>query len=89
MAVADIAHARGLNAETILRHLAELAEGGEAIDASRVVGPRRAEEILEAARCSPPMLGAIKRALPPDFLYEEIHLVLAARRRRPESLPAR
>ncbi|MBI5542759.1 MAG: RecQ family ATP-dependent DNA helicase [Deltaproteobacteria bacterium] len=80
MSVEGIARMRGLGAETILRHLAELAEAGESIDLNRVVSSDRVQQILEAAREAPPFLGAIKRALPPDFLYAEIQVVLAARR---------
>jgi uncharacterized protein YpbB len=83
MAVADIARVRGLGSETILVHLADLTMAGESLDLSRVVGKERAEVILEAARNSAPMLGAIKRALPPDFTFGEIRLVLASNRLLP------
>jgi hypothetical protein len=73
---------RGLGAESILRHLAELAQAGEPLDLSRIVPAERAELIVEAARTSAPLLSAIKRALPPDFLYGEIQIVLAVRRQR-------
>jgi DNA-binding IclR family transcriptional regulator len=82
MEVGEIARVRGLGAETILRHLAELAEAGEALDVGRLVAPDRAEQILEAARTAAPFLSAIKRALPPDFTFGEIQVALAARRVR-------
>lgn len=81
MDVEAIARVRELGTETILRHLAELAQAGERLELARAVPPERAEAILEAARTSAPFVGAIKRALPPDFLWGEIQLVLASRRR--------
>ncbi|MGC4117177.1 MAG: RecQ family ATP-dependent DNA helicase [Myxococcales bacterium] len=80
MEVGEIARVRGLGAETVLRHLAELTEAGEALDVGRLVEADRAAQIVEAARSAAPFLSAIKRALPPDFTYTEIQLVLAARR---------
>jgi ATP-dependent DNA helicase RecQ len=82
MEVGEIARVRGLGTETILRHLAELTEAGEAVDVGRLVAPDRASQILEAARSAAPFLTAIKRALPPDFTFSEIQIVLAARRGR-------
>jgi hypothetical protein len=78
----EIAAARRLAPETVLGHLADLAEAGWAVERGRAVRAERAAQILEAARHAAPLLEAIKRALPPDFLFNEIRLVLAVSRRR-------
>jgi ATP-dependent DNA helicase RecQ len=80
LTVEEIARERELTAETIRAHLADLMEEGFPVDLDRVIAPERAAQILEAARRAPPLLTAIKRALPPDFLFGEIRVSLAARR---------
>jgi ATP-dependent DNA helicase RecQ len=80
LSVEQVATERGLSAETVRGHLADLIDEGKPIDVDRVVAPARVALILEAAAAAPPFLDAIKRALPPDFLFGEIRVVLAARR---------
>jgi ATP-dependent DNA helicase RecQ len=86
--VEQVAAERGLGTETIRGHLAAMLEAGRPLDLARIVSPARVELILEAARRAPPFIEAIKRALPPDFLFGEIHLVLVARRAGRISEPA-
>ncbi len=78
--VEEVAHARGLTGETVRNHFADLLESGLSLPVERVVDRERASLILRAARTSAPQLEAIKRALPPDYLFGEIRVVLAARR---------
>lgn len=80
--VEAIAQARGLRSETIRTHLAELVAAGRPVDLDRALGRGRVLEIEQAIDEAPPLLPAIKRALPPDFLWGEIQMVLAARRAR-------
>jgi ATP-dependent DNA helicase RecQ len=80
LSVEQVADERGLSAETVRRHLAEAITEGRRFDVLRVVSAGRTAMILEAIRTAPPFLEAIKQALPPDFLFGEIIVVLAARR---------
>lgn len=80
MPVAAIARERSLSADTIRGHLAELVARGHRLDLRNAIEPDRLELILEVAQISVPSVQALKRALPPDFMYSEIALVLAARR---------
>jgi ATP-dependent DNA helicase RecQ len=78
--VDEVARARGLGSETVRGHLADLIESGIPVPLERVVAPERAQLIVRASRVTAPMIDALKRALPPDYLFGEIRVVLAALR---------
>lgn len=80
MTVDRVAQERGLRTETVRAHLAELVAAGRPVELDRVVPRERIREIEQAIDEAAPLLPAIKRALPPDYLWGEIQVVLAARR---------
>lgn len=80
---ADIAEQRNLRLSTVMNHLAEMIEMGEAIDLERLLLPERQEKILEAIRT----VGASSARSIRDYLgevygYDEIRLVQAWWRRQ-------
>ncbi len=80
LTVDGVARERGLRTETVRTHLAELVATGRPVELARVVPRERIREIEQAIDESAPLLPAIKRALPPDYLWGEIQVVLASRR---------
>ena len=80
--VEDIATERNLKPITIINHLTELAEAGEAVDLDRLVQPEHYEVIVDALQqIGNDLLRPVKDFLGDEYSYEEIRLVRAAIRR--------
>jgi ATP-dependent DNA helicase RecQ len=79
----QIAKARGLSANTIVKHVADAIEAGESFDASTYFTPAQEQE-LEAvfARLGDGALGPIKEALGERYDYSQLNLFRAVRRAR-------
>lgn len=81
--VEDIARERNLKPSTIISHLAELIEAGEAIDVSALIQPGHYEGIHEALQqVDDEALKPVKELLGDAYSYEEIRLVKALLRQR-------
>jgi ATP-dependent DNA helicase RecQ len=79
LGVEEIAMERNLKPITILNHLVELAEAGEAIDINRLVQPEHYDVIVEALqKIGDDRLKPVKDYLGDEYSYEEIRLVRAA-----------
>ena len=77
--VEDIATERNLKPITIINHLTELAEAGEAVDLDRLVQPEHYEVIVNALQqIGNDLLRPVKDFLGDEYSYEEIRLVRAA-----------
>src|ERR1700693_5230457 len=77
--VEDIATERNLKPITIINHLTELAEAGEAVDLDRLVQPEHYEVIVDALQqIGNDLLRPVKDFLGDEYSYEEIRLVRAA-----------
>ena len=75
----EIAMERNLKPITILNHLTELAEAGEAIDIDRLVQPEHYDVIVDALeQVGDDLLRPVKDFLGDEYSYEEIRLVRAA-----------
>ncbi len=82
LGVEEIAMERNLKPITILNHLTELAEAGEAIDIDRLVQPEHYDVIVDALeQVGSDLLRPVKDFLGDEYSYEEIRLVRAAIRR--------
>ncbi len=80
--VEEIAMERNLKPITILNHLTELAEAGEAVDIDRLVQPEHYDVIVDALeQVGDNLLKPVKEFLGDEYSYEEIRLVRAAIRR--------
>jgi ATP-dependent DNA helicase RecQ len=80
--VEDIATERNLKPITIINHLTELAEAGEAVDLDRLVQLEHYEVIVDALQqVGDDLLRPVKDFLGDEYSYEEIRLVRAAIRR--------
>jgi ATP-dependent DNA helicase RecQ len=80
--VEDIATERNLKPITIINHLTELAEAGEAIDINRLVQPDHFPVIADALQqIGDDLLRPVKDFLGDEYSYEEIRLVRASLRR--------
>ncbi len=80
--VEDIATERNLKPITIINHLTELAEAGEAVDLDRLVQPEHFEVIADALQqVGADLLKPVKDYLGDEYSYEEIRLVRASLRR--------
>jgi len=80
--VEDIATERNLKPITIINHLTELAEAGEAVDLDRLVQPEHYEVIVDALQqIGNDLLRPVKDFLGDEYSYEEIRLVRATIRR--------
>jgi ATP-dependent DNA helicase RecQ len=79
----QIAKARGLSANTIVKHVADAIEAGEPFDASTRFTAAQEHE-LEAvfARLGDTALGPVKEALGERYDYSQLHLFRAVRRAR-------
>ena len=79
LSVEEIAMERNLKPITILNHLTELAEAGEAIDIDRLVPPEHYDVIVDALeQVGDDLLRPVKDFLGDEYSYEEIRLVRAA-----------
>jgi ATP-dependent DNA helicase RecQ len=79
----EIAEQRNLRLNTVMTHLAELLEMGEAIDLDRLLVPDRREKILQAIKIVGAMsLRSIRDYLGEVYGYDEIRLVQAWWRRQ-------
>ena len=77
--VEDIATERNLKPVTIINHLTELAEAGEAVDLDRLVQPEHYVGIVVALQqIGDDLLRPVKDFLGDEYSYEEIRLVRAA-----------
>ena len=77
--VEEIATERNLKPITILNHLTELAEAGEAVDIDRLVQPAHFKVIADALQqVGDDLLRPVKDFLGDEYSYEEIRLVRAA-----------
>ncbi len=82
LGVEEIAKERNLKPITILNHLTELAEAGEAVDIDRLVQPEHYDVIVDALeQVGDNLLKPVKEFLGDEYSYEEIRLVRAAIRR--------
>lgn len=78
-----IAQKRSLSPKTILDHLAEQITLGKDIDISTLVSIEKQEQIKKViSTLGVEKLSPIKQALPEDFTFDEIKLVVAFSRRR-------
>jgi ATP-dependent DNA helicase RecQ len=81
LSVEEIARERSLKPVTILNHLTELAEAGEAVDIDRLVRPEHYEVIVDALQqVGSDLLRPVKDFLGDEYSFEEIRLVRAAMR---------
>ncbi len=82
LSIEEIANQRNLKPSTIMSHLSELAEAGEAIDIDRLVQPEHYQAIADALQqVGDDLLRPVKDFLGDEYSYEEIRLVRAALRR--------
>ncbi len=78
LSVEEIARERNFKRSTIIEHLVELAEAGEAIDIKELVQPEHFEVIMDALqRVGSDMLKPVKDCLGDEYSYDEIRLVRA------------
>jgi len=78
LSVEEIAMERNLKPITILNHLTELAEAGEAVDIDRLLQPEHYDVIVDALRqIGDDLLKPVKEFLGDEYSYEEIRLVRA------------
>jgi ATP-dependent DNA helicase RecQ len=78
LGVEEIARERNLKPITILNHLVELVEAGEAIDIDRLVQPEHYDVIVDALhQIGDDLLKPVKEFLGDEYSYEEIRLVRA------------
>jgi ATP-dependent DNA helicase RecQ len=81
LGVEEIAMERNLKPITVLNHLTELAESGEAVDIDRLVQPEHYDVIVDALhQIGDDLLKPVKEFLGDEYSYEEIRLVRAAMR---------
>ena len=81
LGVEEIAMERNLKPITILNHLTELAEAGEAIDIDRLVRPEHYDVIVDALhQIGDDLLRPVKDFLGDEYSYEEIRLEIALHR---------
>jgi ATP-dependent DNA helicase RecQ len=74
----DIAEARNLRIGTVLTHLADLLESGQAVDLDRLVAPERQQEIVTVMRQVGDLsLSTVREKLGDAYGYDEIRLVRA------------
>jgi len=78
LSIDEIASERNLKSNTILSHLIELVESGEAIDIDRLVQPEHYVVIVDALhQVGDDFLKPVKEFLGDEYSYEEIRLVRA------------
>ncbi len=76
LSVEEIAQERNLKASTIVSHLAELIEAGEAIDIGDLIQPGHYETIVNALQqVGDEALRPVKDFLGDEYTYDEIKLV--------------
>jgi ATP-dependent DNA helicase RecQ len=74
----DIAEARNLRIGTVLTHLADLLESGQAVDLDRLVAPERQQEIVTVMKQVGDLsLSTVREKLGDTYGYDEIRLVRA------------
>ena len=79
LSIDEIANERNLKSNTILSHLIELVESGEALDIDRLVQPEHYVVIVDALhQVGDDLLKPVKEFLGDEYSYEEIRLVRAA-----------
>lgn len=79
---ADIARLRDLRQTTIIRHLSDLIEAGEAVDLDSLVPPERQQAIHQALeKVSSQRLSEVRNHLDTSYTYDEIRLVRGVYRR--------
>jgi ATP-dependent DNA helicase RecQ len=79
LSVEEIANERNLKRGTIMDHLIELFEAGEAIEIDRLVRPEHYQVIVDALQqVGSDLLRPVKDFLGDEYSYEEIRLVRAA-----------
>ena len=82
LSIDEIAQNRNLSRGTILTHLAELLESGEALDMERLIRPERYDTIANALKeVGGELLKPVKEFLGDEYSYDEIRLVRAAENR--------
>lgn len=82
LSISEIAQRRSLRETTIIRHLSELIEMGEAVNLEQLVPPTRQREILKSLEAVEGAIGdisltAIQDHLGKDYSFDEIRLVRA------------
>ena len=82
LSISEIAQRRNLRETTIIRHLSELIEMGEAVNLEQLVPPIRQREILKSLEAVEGAIGdisltAIQDHLGKDYSFDEIRLVRA------------
>ena len=78
LSVEEIARQRNLTPGTVMSHLIELIEAGEAIDVEELVQPEHYEVIVDALlQIGSDALRPIKDFLGDEYSYDEIRLVRA------------
>ena len=83
----EIARIRGRQRSTIVSMVSDLVERGEVEFQARWVDQGKQERIEKAcAQFGLERLTPLKEALPPEFTFEEIRLVLARLRRRRDAV---
>jgi ATP-dependent DNA helicase RecQ len=81
LSVEEIARERNLTQGTVISHLTELVEAGEAVDVERLIRPGHYEVIVDALqRVDSNMLRPVKDFLGDEFSFDEIRLVRAMTR---------
>ena len=74
----EIAKKRNFRENTIVNHLSKCEKEGKAVDWDKFISPGKEEKILETIEdMGLEKLKPIKEALPDDFTYTDIHLVIA------------
>jgi ATP-dependent DNA helicase RecQ len=82
LSIDEIARNRNLSRGTILTHLTELLESGEALDMERLIRRERYDIIAGALKeVGGELLKPVKEFLGDDYSYDEIRLVRAAENR--------
>ncbi len=81
LSVEEIARERNLTQGTVISHLTELVETGEAVDVERLIRPGHYEVIVDALqRVGSDMLRPVKDFLGDEYSFDEIRLVRAMTR---------
>jgi len=78
LSIEEIARQRNLTSGTVISHLTELIEAGEAIDVEELIQPEHYEVIVDALlQVGSDALRPIKDFLGDEYSYDEIRLVRA------------
>lgn len=79
LSLKEIGDRRGFTVSTIIQHLSKVEESGKAIDWERFRDKEKEKEILEVIKdIGPNSLKLIKEALPEEYTYDDIKLVIVS-----------